>query len=156
MCWLNVAFAWPQTGKHAEQDCHKVLSVFSCRGDFLLGYQDTERSVVCVSCCVSDISLRSCSQTNCEWVWVSVFACDGGLDLSTWRTAINPLVQVPPLQWVLDEWHNLHRCPLISVRAGALVLCQLCSFRSLFSHNERQHGAHTGDFHSAFRSFVSL
>lgn len=134
------------TVRHGEQDWHKVLLVFSCRGDFLLGYQDTERSVACVCAmlcfwhfCVLCESGKLCVCVR-WWVWFE--------NMTHTR---HPLVQDPPLQWVL-EWHNLHRCPLFSLCAGAFILYQ-CAHSNTILTQWKQHGTHPGYFHSPCRYY---
>lgn len=70
-CYRSFLLVLCCSERRGVQDWHKVLSVFSCLGDFQLGYQDTEHSVVCVCVCVCDISVyihESVCMCLCEMV----------------------------------------------------------------------------------------
>lgn len=137
------------TNKNVEQDWHKVRSVFSCRGDSLWSYQDTERSVVCVwHFCVH----VDTSQRNCEWVCVCV---RWWAWFESMTHSHHPPVHYPPLQWVL-EWHNLHRCcPLIAPCAGAFITYQCTHFKAILTQ-WKQHGAHMQVVSTCCGAFMSL
>lgn len=119
----------------------------------IFGYQDTEHSVVWVCHAVFLTFLCSCTHmSQCVCVWVC--ARDGGLDLRSMTHIHHRLVQDPPLQWVL-EWHNLHHCPLISLCAGAFVMCQYAHSKSIIT-KWKQPGAHSHRLFSFALQFLWL
>ena len=107
--------------KHIQQDWYKVLSVFSCRGDFLLGYQDTECLEVCVCHAVFLTFLCSCAR--------DFFVAWFENTTHTQPSPSGPAGSSSPAGTRL-EWHNLHRCPLVSPLCRCFHTVSLRSFKS--------------------------
>lgn len=96
-CYRSFLLVLCCSERRGVQDWHKVLSVFSCLGDFQLGYQDTEHSVACVCVCVC-VTFLCTYMSQCVCVCVRWWA-----RFENMTHTHHGLVQDPPLQWVLHR-----------------------------------------------------